>query len=78
MIFTRRGHKSPHAMIPGSGREQITVQTCVSGSGQILPSYIVYKGARVSPYHALRGLLGSSYKATENVWMTSETFLDWF
>ena len=35
----------PHALIPGYCREQITVQTCVSASGQILPPYVVYNGA---------------------------------
>ena len=49
MLLTRRGHKSPQAMTPGSGREQITVQTCISGSGQLMAPYVVYKGARVSP-----------------------------
>ena len=78
MILTRRGHKSPQAMTPGSGREQITVQTCISGSGQLMAPYVVYKGARVSPYHTIGGPLGTRYKATENGWMNADTFLDWF
>ena len=78
MILTWRGHKSPQALTPGSGREQITVQTCASGSGEMLPPYVVYKRARVSPYHTIGGPLGTWYKATENGWMNAEMFLDWF
>ena len=37
IILTKRGHKMLHALIQGSGREQITVQTRVSASGQIQP-----------------------------------------
>ena len=48
MILTWRGQKTPQALVPGSGCEQITVQTCVSGSGQVLPPNVVFKGARVS------------------------------
>ena len=40
--------------------------------------YVVYKGARVSPYHTIGGPLGTRYKATENGWMNADTFLDWF
>ena len=43
-ILTRWGEKSPQALLAGSGRENITVQMCVSPSGQILPPYIVYIG----------------------------------
>ena len=61
VVLTKRGHKMPHALVPGSGREQVTVRTCVPTSSQILPPYVVYKGARVSPYHTFGGPLGTHY-----------------
>ena len=36
--LTHRGHKSPQAMTPSSSREQITVQTCISGTGKLMVS----------------------------------------
>ena len=78
MVFARRRHKAPQAMIPGSGWEQITVQTCISASGQLLPPYVVYKGKQVSPYNTIGGPLGSRYKSTDNGWMDTETFVDCF
>lgn len=77
LILTKCGHKAPQALIPGSGREQITVQTCISASGQLMPPYVIYKGARVSPFNTFGGPLGTRYGATENGWMTGEIFLDW-
>ena len=39
--------KNLQALIPGSGRENITVQTCISASGQPLFPYVVYKHVRL-------------------------------
>ncbi len=58
-ILTRRGQKSPQALVPGSGRENVTVQTCVSGSGQLLPPYVVYKGERLRADVTFGGPLGT-------------------
>ena len=36
-VLMMRGTKSPQAVIGGSGRDYITVQTCISGDGTLLP-----------------------------------------
>ena len=36
-VFVKRGMKSPQSLLPGSGRENITVQVCCSASGELLP-----------------------------------------
>ena len=76
-ILTRRGQKSPQALLAGSGRENITVQMCVSASGQILPPYVVYKGERLMSDTTYGGPLGSKYTVSQNGWMVEHTFLDW-
>ena len=45
-VLAKRGMKSPQSLVGGSGRENITVQTCmcISGDGQLLPPYVVYTG----------------------------------
>ena len=43
-VLAQKGSSRVNQCIGGSGREQITVNCCISASGQVLPSYIVYKG----------------------------------
>ena len=43
-IICKRGTKSPQTVIGGSGRENITIQVCVSADGKLLPPYIIYTG----------------------------------
>ena len=76
-IFTRRGQKTPQALVPGLGRENITVQTCISASGQLLPPYVVYKGARLRAETTFGGPLGTRFSVSHNGWMTADGFVDW-
>ena len=78
MVLTRRGDKSPQALLAGTGRENVTVQTCALAAGQFLPPYIVYSGGRVMSTNTVGGPLGARYSCTPNGWMQGETFLDWF
>ena len=43
-VLVKRGMKSPQSLIPGSGRENITVQVCCSASGELFPPYVVFTG----------------------------------
>ena len=43
-ILTKHGQKSSQALLAGSGRENITVQMCISATGKLLPLYVIYKG----------------------------------
>ena len=76
-VLTKRGQKSPQALVAGSGRENITVQACASASGQLLPPYIVYKGERLIADTTFGGPLGTRFSVSHNGWMTGEGFLDW-
>ena len=76
-ILTKRGQKSPQALLAGSGRENITVQMCISSTGKLLPSYVVYKGERLMSDTTYGGPLGTRFTISHNGWMTEETFLDW-
>ena len=69
-LLVKRGMKSPQSFIPGSGRENITVQVF------FLP-YVFYTGQRLQ-YNCTRGgSLGTCYSVSPNEWMTGPTFLDW-
>uniref|UniRef100_A0A1X7VXQ7 DDE-1 domain-containing protein n=1 Tax=Amphimedon queenslandica TaxID=400682 RepID=A0A1X7VXQ7_AMPQE len=76
-ILSRRGQKSPQALLAGSGWENITVQLCTSATGKLLPPYVVYKGERLMSDTTYGGPLGTRYSVTQNGWMTELTFLDW-
>ena len=51
---------------------------CGSAAGQILPPYVVYKGANVYEEWCTGGPKGTVYTATQSGWFDSFSFLDWF
>ena len=64
-VFVKRGIKSPQALIPGSGRDNISVQTCCSTSGEPLQPYIVFAGQRLQYNNcASGGPLGTRYSVS--------------
>ena len=77
-VVTKRGAKSPQFVVGGTGRENITVQGCVSASGQLLPPYILYTGQRLMFDLTQGGPLGSHYGVSLKGWMTEVNFLEWF
>ena len=77
-VITKRGMKSPQAIIGGSGRENITVQVCVSAKGKLLPPYVIYTGKRLMASCMNGGPLGSRYAVSQNGWMTTPAYIDWF
>lgn len=60
-VIRKRGMKLPEAVIGGSGRENITVQVCVSADGNILPPYIVFTGKHLMANCTNGGPLGTRY-----------------
>ena len=50
-VVAKRGAKSPQYTVGGTGKENITVQVCVSAAGQPLPPYILYTGQRLMHTH---------------------------
>ena len=77
-VVTKRGAKSPQFVVGGTGRENVTVQMCVSASGQLLPPYILYTGQRLMFDLTQGGPLGARYGVAPKGWMTEINFLDWF
>ena len=77
-VICKRGMKSPQTVIGGSGRENITVQVCVSAAGQLLPPYIVYTGKYLMVDYTNRGPLAARYAVSQNGWMTTSSYIDWF
>ena len=47
-------------------------------AGQILPPYVVYRGANVYEEWCTGGPKGTVYTATQSGWFDSFSFLDWF
>lgn len=77
-VLVKRGSKSVHSVIGGSGRDQITVQPCISGTGKLLPPYIVYTGKYLMHQHTDGGPLGTRFAVSTNGWMDTNGFIDWF
>lgn len=77
-VVTKRGAKSPQFVVGGTGRENVTVQMCVSASGQLFPPYILYTGQRLMFDLTQGGPLGARYGVAPKGWMTEINFLDWF
>lgn len=68
-----------HRYTAGSGRDNTTVLACCSASGEVLPPLIVFQGRRLwSTWKGSNDIPGTFYAATDNGWMTSAVFLEWF
>ena len=65
-------------MIGGTGRENITIQGCISAIGQLLPPYILYSGQRLMFDYTQGGPAGTRYGVSQKGWMTEVNFIDWF
>ena len=76
-VLVKKGMKSPQSLIPGSGRDNITVQVCCSASGELLPPYVIYSGQRLQYNCTSGGPLGTRYSCSANGWMTGSNFIDW-
>ena len=62
----------------GSGRDQVTVIGCGNAAGEMLPPYIVYAAKNLRLNWMENGPEGAWYNVTDEGWMTSHCFLDWF
>ena len=69
--------KSLQCIIPGSGRDNITVQVAYSASGDLHPPYVVYTGQQLMEHLTYGGPLGTRYSVSTNGWMTGPTFVKW-
>ena len=61
-----------------SKKTSVSIMFCGSAAGQILPPYVVYRGANVYEEWCTGGPKGTVYTATQSGWFDSFSFLDWF
>ena len=77
-VLAKKGAKSPQYTIGGAGKENITVQGCISATGKLLPPYILYTGQRLM-FHYMQGSpIGARYGVSTKGWMCENNFIDWF
>lgn len=76
-VFVCRGTK--HASrIMDTSKSSTSLMFCVTGDGNLLPLYIVYKAKYLYPDWVEGGPDGTRYNRTESGWFDSDTFEDWF
>lgn len=62
-----------------SGRSSTTTLiAAASALGQTIPSYVIYKGQRLTHELVSEGMEGSKFTTSPNGWVTSDIFLDFF
>ena len=68
-----------YKQLEGTGRENTTVMACVSASGKVLPPLFIFKGNNLwTNWKGDNDIPGSFYAASENGWMTTVIFQEWF
>lgn len=77
-VLAKKGAKSPQYTIGGTGKENITVQGCISATGKLLPPYILYTGQRLMFNYMQGGPIGARYGISTKGWMCENNFIDWF
>ena len=76
-VLARRGSKAVHSVIGGSGRDNVTVQACISGEGKLLPPFIVFTGKHLMHAYTNGGPLGTRFTVSKNGWMDTNGFVEW-
>lgn len=74
-----KGKKGFYRVVGGTGRENISVNACVSADGSILPPHIIFKGKAVQPRWIPKAneYPGTQYCATKNGYMEECAFYQW-
>ncbi|XP_050316184.1 uncharacterized protein LOC126750579 [Anthonomus grandis grandis] len=75
-VVVKRGVKHAHRIIDTS-KTSTSVMFAISGSGALLPPYIVYKAKHLYPGWSKVGYPGSRYSRTTSGWFDSAIFKDW-
>ena len=75
-ILARAG-SNPHCITSGKSATT-TVIAAVSGLGETLPPFVIFKGERLSSDIRTEGLNGTEYRSSQTGWSNSELFLDFF
>ena len=71
-------HNVPSLTSADKGKTH-TVLACVSASGQVLPSFMVYPRKRAVPEKMKEGAYPNTiFQVSDNGWITKELFFEWF
>ena len=76
-IITKRAFKKPVQVIPGSGKEQFTILALASAT-QHYPPFVVFAGKNLYDVWMAGGPDGALYGTSENGWMDTNLFTNWF
>jgi len=76
-VLCRRGSKRVERIVDSS-KSSTSIMMAISGSGVLLPPYVVYKSVHLYPTWIEGGPDGTVYNRTKSGWFDSATFDDWF
>ncbi|CAF3621241.1 unnamed protein product [Rotaria sp. Silwood1] len=78
-VVIKRTTKHAISSHSGTGKSHTTLVICTSASGELLPPYFIYKGAKMwTTSIPKNGFPGSRYNCTETGWIDEPVFFDWF
>ena len=75
-VVVPRGAKHSYSQAKG-GRDHITVQCCISASGQVIPPMLIYEKSFPSGNYVEKGPEGAIYAKSANGYIDEELFLVW-
>lgn len=73
----RRGMKYPERVM-NTSKASISVMFAITGAGDVLPPYTVYKAERLYDLWTVGGPKKARYNRSKSGWFDSCTFTDWF
>lgn len=73
----RRGTKYPERSM-NSTKSSISLMFAISGDGESLPPYVVYKAERIYDLWTVGGPPGTRYNRSKSGWFDAYIFEDWF
>ena len=77
-VVSVRG-KTAYRVTAGAGRENTTTLAVANAAGKALPPLIVFQGKNCqSTWRSENCIPGTWYGCSENGWMTTELFAEWF
>ncbi|XP_043478272.1 MFS-type transporter clz9-like [Leptopilina heterotoma] len=74
----QKGRKQVGAITSAERGATITVEICLSASGQYMPPMIIFPRKRMNPQLMINAAPGAWETCSESGWMTAELFLEWF
>jgi len=73
----RRGMKYPERVL-NTSKASISVMFAITGTGEVLPPYTVYKAERMYDQWTIGGPKNARYNRSKSGWFDSFSFEDWF